>query len=156
MDSSSALALAVLASRIFLTSEHAASHRTAILEQDGGVAFLYVTVPGSLEPEGDIVVYSTGILATEAEALRAAQDGTPPPLTKDAATAEAVIRDATARDFSFRWSADGKGIALLRDGRPVAMLLPESKKYVGYSRALAKRCPFGRPWDDTLFRASFK
>ncbi len=144
------------ASGIFLSSEHPVSKRTAILEEEGGTAYLYLTAPREMRPEGEVVVYSTGVLATEAEALKAAQRGVPPPLARELASPEAVIRDAVAADFSFRWTSDGKAIALMRKAKPLAMLLPGPKRYQGYSRALARDGFFGKPWDQALFGSSFK
>jgi hypothetical protein len=146
----------VAASGIFLNSEHPVSKRTAIFEDDGGAAYLYLTVPREMRPDGDVVVYCTGVLASKADALKAAQSGLPPPLTADAASPEAVVRDAAPTDFSFKWTADGSGVALVRKGKPVAMLLSGPTKTRGYSRALAREGFFGKPWDQAVYSSSFK
>jgi hypothetical protein len=144
------------ASGLFLSAEHPLSKRTAILEEEGGTAYLYLTAPREMRPEGDVVVYSTGVLASKAEALKAAQSGLPPPLTTEVASTDAVIRDVTPADFSFKWTTDGQGVALIRKGKPVAMILPGPQKPRGYSRALARDGFFGKPWDQAVYGSSFK
>jgi hypothetical protein len=151
-----AILLAATASPIFVTAEHPRSGRTAILEELGGVAYLYLSAKGEPRPEGDVVVYSTGTLATDVQAKKAAQAGDPPPLTSSSASREAVVVGAVARDFSFVWTPDGEQVCVLRKGRPHAMIVLESGKRQGYSRAIGKAGFYGRPWNQAVFDSRFK
>lgn len=80
--------------------------------------------------------------------------GFPPPLASEYASIDAVVMDAQPEDFSLRWSPDGESIALLRKEKPLAMIVSRWKR--GHSTALSKSGPYGEPWDEELFRATFK
>jgi len=47
-----------MADDIFLQSESPVSHRHAVLEDDGAIAYLYLTEPGSIRPVRDAVAYT--------------------------------------------------------------------------------------------------
>jgi hypothetical protein len=140
---------------LFLAETNPTSHRSAVLEEKKGVAYLYLTKPGITQPAGDVVVYSTGHLGTSDEALKVGQEGGPPPLTSEAASAEAIVKGAAEKDFAFRWKQKGDGVVLLRNGKPIAMVVLVDGKPLGYSRALEKQGFYGHPWDQKLFESHF-
>jgi hypothetical protein len=138
---------------IFLEHQHATSRRLAVLEADGRCAWLYLTEPGSRRPEKDAFVYSPGLLADSERAKAEAKEGLPPSLAAAFASERAVIGDARGEEFAFRWSAEGQGVAVLRKGEPIAMIVPGSK--YGYSKALARSGPYGEPWDQPTYDRVF-
>jgi hypothetical protein len=138
---------------VFLDSRHSASRRFAILEEKNGTAWLYLTAPGKPRPEKDVVVFVRSRLATMDEVLAEARKGRPPPLAKDFATKDAILPKPEVADFSLEWSADGQGVALLRNNSPLAMILADAKR--GFSKALSKSGPFGEPWDQSAYERVF-
>ena len=141
---------------IFEVAEHAKSQRHAVLDEEGDVAYLYLTEPKVPRPEADVIAFSTGRLLTESEAKKVAEQGAPPPLTIAAASKEAIVADAKASEFTFVWKPDGESVCLLHKGRPVAMIVRVGSTFTGYSRAIAREGSYGKPWSDETFKAVFK
>lgn len=140
---------------VFISEKHPTSQRSAIFEETADVAYLYLTAPNTIRPEGDAIVYSTGKLTTPEEAKRVAEDGGPPPLAKSVASSEAVVRGVNEDQISFKWTSKGDGVAVLRHGKPVAMVIFVEGRVKGYSRALLKASFYGEPWDQATFENRF-
>jgi hypothetical protein len=133
---------------LFLTSFNATSNRHAVLEDDGQSCWLYLTEVRGQRPEKDCFVYSP-IQPVEEPNLEAMASGAPPVLPRDLASAVAVLVESSAKDFSFVWSEDGESVVVMHRGTARAMIVSGERR--GYSRALAKASPIGKPWDDSVF-----
>lgn len=133
---------------LFVTERHPASGRSAVLEDDGTSAWLYLTEPGTRRPAADAWVYNR-VAAPPMEAIRGYRGG-PPPASREYASGSALCDDPMAYEWSFIWAPDGEAVALARDGHPVALIVLWQKG--GYSRELVKDGPWGHPWSDELFR----
>ena len=138
---------------VFLEWRHEYSRRIAMLEVDSASAWLYLYYPDERRPEKDVFAYSVGLLVTTERAREVAKAGTQPPLASEYASPSAVLSDAKPEEFSLRWSTDGESVALIIEGRPLAMIVSGGKR--GYSAALGKSGPFGEPWYEELYRATF-
>lgn len=138
---------------IFLEHQHATTRRLVVLEADDRCAWLYLTGPGVRKPEKDAFAYTPGPLTDSDRARAEAKDGLPPSLAADYASGRATIEGARSEDFTFRWSADGRSVALLRRGEPIAMIVSDSKR--GYSKALSRSGPYGEPWDQPTYDKVF-
>jgi hypothetical protein len=125
-----------MAEDIFIHSYSEASGRFAILDDNGKVAFLYLTKSGSQQPEKDAIAYMRNAPPKNADWREMAKAGESPLLSHDFATVDAVIPDALASEFSFRWSSDGKSVALIYKGSPIALVSASEK--CGYSKAVSK------------------
>lgn len=55
--------------------------------------------------------------------------------------------------LSFRWSGDGRSVALLDRDQPVAFILHDEA--VGYGRNISRQCPVGSPWEEARFKSVF-
>ena len=138
---------------IFLDSKHAKSHRFAILEEKNGTAWLYLTAADKPKPEKDVVVFARSRLATLNDVRAVAKKGQPPPLAKDYASKDALIRKPQGDEFTFLWSKDGQSVAVIHRGLPIAMILSNSKR--GFAKAISKSGPFGEPWDQSAYERAF-
>jgi hypothetical protein len=143
-----------IAQGIFLHSRSAASNRIAILEDDERVAYLYLTKPGTQQPEKDAIVYMRvqPIDRVDWEAIK--KTGATPLLTKELASSSAVVAKPVEREFSFRWSRDGNAVAVLRGGAPLAFASMSER--FGYSKAVSKSSPLANAWDQAKYESLFK
>ena len=140
--------------RLFLDSHNPKSNRFAILEDNGSSCWLYLTETGSQRPEKDCFVYSPVEPAQKLNMDAVRESGDPPILTKEVASATAVLRDPLAEEFSIVWATDGESVAVVRREEPVAMIVRDEKR--GYSKALAKSSFFGEPWEESTYARYFK
>lgn len=143
----------VMSKDIFIHSHNTVSGRYAILEDDQKVAYLYLTKPGTQKPEKDAIAYSRLALAEKIDWEHIKRSGEAPPLARDMASPAAIIQNPQDSKFSFKWSADGQAVALIRNGEPIAFAAATEK--FSYSKAVAKPSPLANPWDQKLYEALF-
>ncbi|HVK54738.1 MAG TPA: hypothetical protein VM532_06885, partial [Burkholderiales bacterium] len=102
-----------MAKGIFIQSRNAASDRIAVFEDDEKVAYLYLTKPGTEMPEKDAIAYSRVAPVEKVDWKKAKKTGDAPPLSRNIASPAAIIKNPEESEFSFKWSANGKSVALL-------------------------------------------
>ncbi len=136
---------------LFLEHQHPSSRRFAVLEDDGTSAWLYLTEPDSRKPAGDAWVYNR-IAAPPSEAIKSYRGG-PPPAAQGYASDSALCIAPTTHEWSFLWSSVGESVAVLMDDEPMACIVAGTKG--GYSRELVKEGPWGHPWCNKLYEATF-
>lgn len=137
---------------LFLLSQHPASRRFAVFEDDGVSAWLYLTAPESKKPSADAWVYNR-IAAPPTKDISAYRGG-PPPAAAGYASETAQCDSPHEFEWSFQWSDDGHSVAMRKNGRVVAFIVTDEKRR--YSRELVKDGPWGRPWSDTVFQQAFR
>lgn len=142
-----------MADQIFLSSENAVSGRTAILEDDGQVAYLYLTAPSSAKIERDVILYMRIQPITEVEWKKIMATTSTPRLTIKIASTTAVIEDPAEHEFEFCWSQDGNSVAALRHGMPLGFT--SATERLGYSKAVAVTSPFASFWEQAKYDAIF-
>jgi hypothetical protein len=142
-----------MAQDIFLQSQNSISGRYAVLEDNGKVAFLYLTEPQIAKPARDAIVYSRIPPASSVDWEQIKRTREMPPLYKDIASADAVISSPEESEFAFKWSGDGHAVAILRNGIPLAFIT--MKERLGFSRAVIKPTPLANPWDQNLYSSLF-
>ncbi|WP_426323486.1 hypothetical protein [Pseudoduganella sp. R-43] len=142
-----------LAKDIFIHSHHPVSKRFAIFEDNETVAYLYLTKPGTQRPEKDAVAYSRVPPAPEVDWNVIGQTGEVPPLPRDVASSQALIRNPREQEFTFKWSSSGEAVALLRSGVPIAFAAASEK--FGYSKAVSKSSHLANAWDQKRYDAIF-
>jgi hypothetical protein len=142
-----------MAQGLFLQSRHEVSKRFAVFEDDERVAYLYLTKPGTQQPEKDAIAYSRiePVDRVEWEAIK--KTGGTPMLMKELASEAAVVKMPIEQEFSFKWSRDGNAIALLRNGAPIAFA--SASEQFGYSKAVAKASPLANAWDQVKYESLF-
>ena len=139
---------------LLLSWQHPVSHRHAVLEELDGMAWLYLTNPGKLDPKRDCPAFATRPLTVEKVDMNAVSKlGAPPPISKDVASPEAVITGVVPGNLNTVWSEDGESVGLLYKGRIIAMIVSSATQ--GHSRALELASPFGLPFDEGLANLVF-
>jgi hypothetical protein len=138
---------------IFLESHSPVSKRYAVLEDNGQIAFLYLTEPGRPRPMKDAVVYMRIPPDGEVDWESIKKTGATPLLRKDLASPTAVIKNPKASEFKFKWSIDGESVAVLRNGE--ALAFATVKERFGYSRAVSVSSPLGNAWDQARYIGLF-
>ena len=103
----------------FVSEIHPVSGLGAVLEEDDGVAYLYLTS-------------DTGKVFGHVFAYSGTSDGS----------------------LTFRWSGDGRSVALLARGQPVAFILHDEA--AGYGRNISRQGPTGSPWDEAKYETVFR
>lgn len=136
----------------FLSERHPASDRTAIVEDDGRSAWLYMTRPGSHALAADCWLYNRleAPASVDVEAARKQ----PPPAVQGVAGQGARIADPVWSAMRLLWSADGQSVAFLYHDVPLGFIAQAEK--AGYSRNVVASCPWGRRWDAARFDALFR
>lgn len=137
----------------FLESRNHTSQRFAVFEDDEKVAYLYLTKPGSQQPERDAIAYTRVAPVDSADFNSSEQRGRTPLLTKDLASRTARVDNPAEREFSFAWSGDGNAVALLRNGEPIAFA--SALERFGYSKAVRKSSKLVNAWDQARYDALF-
>lgn len=125
---------------LFLKDTHPVSNRTAILEDDGISAWLYLTGAASDQIVRDVWVYNS---VDTPEQLSPELRNGPPPATREYAGAGAVSNNPFATNWLFLWDLEGENVALFGDGKLMAAILVEQKN--GYSQNIVKQGPWGLP-----------
>lgn len=143
----------VMAEEIFLQSQSPVSKRLAVLEDDGKVAFVYLTEPSIPKPVKDAIVYMRVQPIEAVDWERIKKRGDTPLLQRDLASSSAVITNPKAPEFAFKWSADGESVAVLRNGQPLAFA--SVKDRYGYSRAVSVTSPLANAWDEARYTTLF-
>ena len=140
-----------MSGNLFLSEQHAASRRHAVLEDDGRCGWLYLTHPDSTRPVADVWVFNR-VPPPPPDEIRG-DAPSPPPAALGYAGTFALIGAPDAKNWSFVWSADGDAVAIAKDGEPVAFVRSGRKQ--GYCRNLIRSGPWGDVWSDEGFGETF-
>lgn len=138
---------------ILLEDRSTVSGRYAVVIEEGGHSvWVYLTEAASTRPVCDVPLVSRvdPIPLSEVRAFAAA--GGPPPIG-EGYLAPGWKRDNPLGLLGTIWSTDGEAACILIDGVPCAILNAASRP--GASRAILKRGPWGRPWDDAEYQRLF-
>ncbi len=138
---------------LFLSWRHCVSHRTAILKERDGMAWLYLSEPQIAQPARDCPAFVTTIPSASTNWEHVEKSGEPPGISKDIASDQAVIEHPSPEDFACIWSADGESVGLQYRGNAICMIIGDKPR--GYSKSLAHRSPIGDPFDEHLYTAIF-
>ncbi len=139
---------------IFIYSQNSSSGRFAILDDNGRVAYLYLTNTDSQKPFRDAIAYSRIPLETREAWLKGVKKDEAPQLFTEIASETAIIASPNENEFSFIWSSDGHTAALLRNGEPIALV--SAHETPGYSKAACKTSALATPWNQEIFRSYIK
>lgn len=137
---------------IIFESEHPGSRKLAVFEDNGSSAWLYLASSASQEVEKDAFVYSPREPRFELN-RSGMKEGEPPILVVEYASDTAVLNVTDENDLSIVWSDDGKSLALFHKADVLAAIYADDDE--GYSKALSKRCGFGKPWSEEKYRRFF-
>ncbi len=138
---------------LFLQSTHETSGRSAVIDEVAGSVWLFLTSPGSQQPERDCWLANT-VGHDEQQAMdhyRAL--GLPPPAAPALVESGGVVTAPSEHAWDLRWSADGESVAAICDGEVRGFVCATS----GSSRArfLNGDGPWGLAWDQAAFDQRF-
>lgn len=148
-----ALAASVYPQEVHLQSTSLVSRRLAVLEDDGVVAYLYLSAAGSQMPIRAVVAYSRQPPVAKIDWSEVGKTGGAPPISQDIASPTAVLAKPDAAELSFRWSRNGDAVALLRRGSPLAFAA--ASRIDGQSKAVVRASPLAIPWSQRSYDSIF-
>src|SRR5689334_5110967 len=130
-----------------LIEENVVSLRTACFSDDGVVGFLLL-VPPRPDPRPDGHLFSNVCYVYKRH--RSVLQNLRPSPTRHRAVLRHLkaFRVSTAPEIHFLWSENGRSVAVLVGGEPMAFIA--EGKHHGYSKAL-KKPGLGNTWDEDLF-----
>ena len=135
----------------FLSETNRSSGRRAVFEDTGVVAYVYLFAPDSNTIVADAWVYNP-TAAPAREDIRNYRPG-PPPAAEGYVAAAGHLPAPQIHAWSFSWSPDGEAVAICADGVPLAFVRADHKR--GVSRHLTRSGPWGEPWSDEVYAATF-
>ncbi|MFN2602571.1 MAG: hypothetical protein ABR582_07440 [Gemmatimonadaceae bacterium] len=147
-----------VAGKFWLSSEGAASGRSAIVADEGDSVWLYLTVAGRREIEADCWLFNC-IDAFDSSEFRSRaaeyrERGEPPPATRDVVDTDSRLRDELdASRIRFLWSPDGEAVAAVIDGSIAGFI--DANPQRGFSAHLIRNCPWGSPLEMNEFERLF-
>jgi hypothetical protein len=134
---------------LFLSDQHPISRRWAVVEDDGSVAWLYLTERDSEKPIADCWLYNRA----EAPSVLNASRDKPPVVPASYVQPPQPFTPPKAEAVSFQWSADGESVAVLFHN-DVLGFIPAGQRR-GFSKNLTSAGPFGSPIDPELYGQLF-
>jgi len=116
------------------------------VEDDGDVAYLYLTAPQLPEIAATAWIYNhANFPAILTSGFGAESIG--------AGGAFGARDNPASRDWTLLWSHDGHSVAVLADGFPMACIVNASSP--GYSRGLERSTSLGNAWDNEVYASIF-
>jgi hypothetical protein len=134
---------------LFVSEQHPVSRRWAILEDDGTVAWLYLTEPDTQKPAADCWLYNR----VKAPPTFSSELGQAPVAPATHVANDAAAEPPDERDVWFKWSSDGQSVAVHFDKDLVGFIAAKHRR--GFSRNLSNEGPFGSPLNRDLYEQLF-
>lgn len=138
---------------LFVAFTSQASQRTAVIAEELGSIWLYLSRRNERAPERDC-----WLLNTDAEPRRDReyyrQHKSPPPAPTDRVLSGGTTPAPSSDRWAVQWSADGESVAALLDGQPIGLIV--SGHHRGYARYIADEArPWADPWSDDAYGDAF-
>jgi hypothetical protein len=135
---------------IFIASSSPIGNRRCVVESSNDAVWGYLVDIDTKEIVADVPVCSLSTPGSMHQLKERLSAGGAPPLVAEFATDGACIGDLTSQRLAVRWFSNGSGVVITLDDKPQAMMVIDDAR--GFSRATKRDGPWGRPWDDELFR----
>ena len=134
---------------LFVAFTCQASQRTAVIAEELGSIWLYLSRPNARAPEHDCWLLNTAAEQRDREYYR--QHQSPPPAPSDRVLAGGTTPAPSSDRWTVQWSADGESVAALLDRRPIGLIVSGHQR--GYARYIADDArPWALPWSDDAYR----
>ena len=137
---------------LFVAFESDVSHRTAVIAEETGSIWLYLSKPDERAPERDCWLLNTDAEIRDREFYRQHQSPPPAPPTR-------VLDGGTAplpgvERWSVRWSSDGHSVAALLDGQAIGFIVAGHER--GHARYISGGAPpWALPWSEHAYNDTF-
>lgn len=142
--------------RIFRRAFCERSRRTMVFEDDGQSGWLYLSVPGRLDPAAAVWVYNRGETPDAFTGYSDSDDRAPRAPASHMLPGGGLAADDDDEfansEFVARWANDGCSVALLINGEPRAFIENAEE---GYSKWLSRSGEWGHPWVEERYQALF-
>ena len=135
---------------LFISQQHPISRRWAVIEDDGRVAWLYLTEPDSEKPVADCWLYNRVPTTPQF----AGERGESPVVPQTHAADIVGFKLPTEESVHLRWSRDGESVAVFFDSELIGFIVRGQKR--GFSKHLRASGPFGSVLDRELFHGVFE
>jgi hypothetical protein len=135
---------------LFISEQHPISQRSAILEDDGRVAWLYLTEPGTQKPAADCWLYNRVATPPRFDSAR----GEAPVVPATHAASGATQDPPFEKSVHFVWSSDGESVAVVFESQLAGFIAHGKAR--GFSRNIRVSGPFGNVLDMNLYRNLFE
>jgi len=133
----------------FVSEQHPISRRWAVVEDDGRVAWLYLTELDTRKPVADCWLYNRVAAPPEFAGVR----GQPPVVPQTHAGAGATLPPPARESVHLRWSPDGESVAVFFHAELIGFVVHGQKR--GFIRHIRVTGPFGSVLDSELFQRVF-
>ena len=134
---------------LFLSEQHPRSKRWAIVEDDGAVAWMYLTGRDSRKPVADCWLYNR----VQAPPVFQPQRGTAPLVPATHVVDSSSVEPPSPDQVRFKWSPDGESVGVHFETDVIGFIAAGQQR--GFSRNLSKKGPFGSPIDRDLYERLF-
>lgn len=134
---------------LFVSEQHPVSRRWAVVEDDGCVAWLYLTEPDTLKPVADCWLYNRVVTPSQFDSIRSE----PPLVPQSHAGVGATSQPPAEESVRFRWSPDGESVAVFFDDELIGFIARGHQR--GFSRHIRVSGAFGSVLDTELFQKVF-
>ena len=133
----------------FIQEVNVLTRRSVIFEDDGFVAYLYLTQPDTLLVTSNLWIYNR-VEAPHRNDLAKYRNTPPPaPIGYTATNSPTVI--APDCQLQFSWSTDGNAVALFMDNLLIAYLSDREERR--FSLKVIKAGPWGKPWQVDAYQS---
>ncbi len=141
----------IMDKRTLISEKNPLSQKEARFEDHGHSGWLYLTRPNSPVVVADCWIYNRIKAPKESEISQFRTSS--PPAVATYAHSHAEFTPLQSDIFEFKWSPDGRSVALLINGIPFGFIPPGVQR--GYSKHLTKVGPWGHKWDEKLYLILF-
>ena len=131
---------------LFVSEQHPVSRRWAVVEDDGRVAWLYLTEPNPPKPIPDCWLYNRVPTPPHFDSVR----DEPPVVPQTHAGVGATSLPPAAESVRLRWSRDGESVAVFFDAELIGFIAQGQKR--GFSRHIRVSGQFGSVLDTEMKR----
>lgn len=133
----------------FVSEQHPISRRWAVMDDNGAVAWLYLTEPNTQKPAADCWLYNR----VEAPPVLRSARGEAPVVPATHVTNATAAEPPDEKDVCFEWSPDGQSVAVHFEQQLMGFIAAEHEH--GFSKNLSKEGPFGHPLNQELYEQLF-
>ena len=138
---------------LFVAFTSRASQRTAVIAEELGSIWLYLSRPNERAPEHDCWLLNTDDPPRDHGYYR--QQKSPPPAPADRLLAGGTTPPPAPERWAVEWSDDGESAAALLDGQPIGFIASGHQR--GYARYIADGAqPWALPWPDDTYNEVFE
>ena len=134
---------------LFLSEQHPTSRRWVVVEDDGTVAWMYLTEPDLEKPAAECWLYNRVHAPTTFNSSR----GEPPVVPATHTDVVVPFVPPSAESVTLKWSLDGESVAIFIHTELVGFIAANQRR--GFSKNLFMSGPFGSPIDRALYEQLF-